>query len=137
MTPGRRVSRYVWAMRFFALLYLLVGLGFFFFPNEVFYLINVGPKVFKLTEAVPDPTERFWLVLATSMMAMLAAVSLLASVHLVSKICSTAGFAYQFLHHQNYFAYVLGILTDGPIALIVLWLALRTPFKPPEQEALT
>lgn len=132
-------------MRFFALLYAVAGLTFFFFPEEVFYLFNIAPRLLRFVEETPVPADHFWVVLSTSMMAMLVATSFLASVypfvrgyawiHLISKICSTAGFLYQFIHHQKYFAYFLGVLTDGPIALIVLFLALRTPFKLPEPEA--
>src|SRR5689334_10502659 len=72
-------ATYVWAMRVFAVVYSIVGLLFFFMPDETFYLINIGPKVFKVLEEVPVSPERFWLVLSTSMMAMLVVTSLYSS----------------------------------------------------------
>jgi capsular polysaccharide export protein len=39
-------------MRIFAFVYLVGAVSFFFMPEETFYLINVGPKVFKAFEDV-------------------------------------------------------------------------------------
>jgi hypothetical protein len=129
------VSQYAWTMRVLAVVYALGALLFFFFPNEIFYLINVGPKVFKITEAMPDSVEHFWLVLATSMMAMLSALSLLAAesprihgyalVHILSKTVSTAGFVYCFAAGPRYFGYLVGIATDLPLAVLVTVLHVR------------
>jgi hypothetical protein len=131
MAETKEVSKYVMLMRFFGILYALGALLFFFFPNELFYLINVGPKVFRVTEAIPDSVERFWLVLACSMMTMLSAISFLSAqspktkgypfVHFLSKVISTLGFFYMFVYSNRYFAYLVGVTTDLPIALIVLW----------------
>src|SRR5579859_5573702 len=97
-----RTRHFIWVMRIFSFIYLIGALLFFFMPEEIFYLINVGPKVFKAFEEIPIPSEHFWVVLTTSMMAMLALCSLLSSIypavkgyvfiHLESKAVSVAGF---------------------------------------------
>jgi hypothetical protein len=100
--------------------------------------MNVAPRVFPSAGllAIPDQTESFWLVLTTSMMAMLAALSFLASesprirgyalVHMLSKATSVAGFFYVFLLGPRYFAYIIGITTDLPILIAVTYVYLRT-----------
>ncbi|MGZ3707834.1 MAG: hypothetical protein ACXWPM_03245 [Bdellovibrionota bacterium] len=125
------LKRYQWTMKLLGVVYIVVGLIFFFFPREVFYLINVLPDVFHIGVATPAQTEHFWLVLATSMMMMLSALSFLAAseprvrgypmVHALSKGVSTAGFFYQFLHDHHYAAYLAGILTDFPLFVLVLY----------------
>lgn len=127
--------KYVWSMRVLGVIYALGAISFFFFPDEVFYLLNNGPNVFKLGLVIPPSVEHFWLVLASSMMAMLAALSFLAAesprikgyalVHVLSKTVSTAGFIYSYLHHQHYFAYAVGALVDGSLAIFVTWRTLR------------
>jgi hypothetical protein len=130
-----QLAKYALIMRFLGVIYALGALAFFFFPQQLFYLINVGPKVFSVTEAIPDSVERFWLVLATSMMAMLSALSFLSAespgtrgyalVHLLSKVVSSVGFIYVFLNDKTYFAYLLGIVTDLSIALVLVWSMVR------------
>ena len=135
------VSQYVWLMRILGVVYALVGILFFFFPKEVFYLINVGPRLFATAGVapsllpIPDQTESFWLVLATSMMAMLSALSFLAAespkvrgyalVHVLSKTVSVAGFIFLFLNDTRYFAYLVGVATDLPLAIAVTITHLR------------
>jgi hypothetical protein len=131
------VSQYVWLMRILGVVYALVGSLFFFFPAEIFYLMNIGPRLFPslgLLE-VPAQTESFWLVLATSMMMMLSALSFLASesprirgyalVHVLSKAVSVAGFFYMFLKGPQYAAYLVGITTDLPLLVVVTFTHLR------------
>jgi hypothetical protein len=133
---ARTLKHYKIFLTFMGVLYSLLALTFYFFPSKVFYLINVGPQVFNIAESVPDSTEKFWLVLATSMLGMLSALSFLAAespfirgyslTHLLSKVISVAGFFYFFLNDQRYFAYLLGIITDVPIAGILIWYIVRT-----------
>ncbi len=109
--------------------------AFFFFPSETFYLINVGPKVFKMFQDIPESSERFWLVLAFSMMLMLTLISFYSSfqpknralivVHLLSKLTSTLGFCYMFFRQSPLFAYLTGAVTDGSLFLIVLVFFIR------------
>ncbi len=122
-------------MRVLGVVYLAAGAGFFFFPAETFYLINVGPKVFKMFQDVPESTERFWLVLTFSMMMMLSFIAFyssfqpknyaLALVHLLSKLISTLGFVYVFFNSAPLFAYIVGAATDGTIFLVVLVATIR------------
>lgn len=117
-------------MRFFAILYLLCGVFFFFRPAAVFHILNVGPKIFEALVEIPPQAESFWLVLATSMMAMLCVTSFYSSlyprakgyvmVHVVSKAVSISGFLFLFLHQQRYFAYIAGAVIDALIVLVVL-----------------
>lgn len=130
------LKRFKWFLKTMGTLYAFLALVFFFFPAEVFYLINVGPKVFKITESIPDSSEKFWLVLATSMMGMLSALSFLAAespllrgytlTHILSKVISVAGFFYLFINDHRYFGYLLGMITDIPIALVLIWYLVRT-----------
>jgi hypothetical protein len=146
-TKSSALSQYVWLMRILGLLYVAGALLLFFFPNEIFYLINVGPKVFKITEAVPDSIEHFWLVLASTEMIMLSALSFLSAesprtigylvVQLLAKTASTAGFIYMFIHDRAYFAYLTGSAIDIVIALtiaIAAFRALRVPAAPKTDE---
>ena len=126
---------FVWVMRIYALTYLVCAGLFFFMPEETFYLINVGPRVFKIGQEIPMPSEHFWIVLSTSMMMMLFFASAYTSaypaikgmvwIHLLSKVTSVSGFIYLYLH-QNYFAYLLGAAVDGSIVLVVLAFFLRS-----------
>lgn len=123
-------------MRIFAFIYAVGAVLFFFMPEETFYLINVGPKVFKAFEEIPIPSERFWVTLSTAMMMMLVTTSLYSSfypkikgfvvIHLASKATSVAGYSYLFLKQKHYFAYLLGAATDSFIILIVVVFFLRS-----------
>ncbi|MGK5087652.1 hypothetical protein WDW86_08850 [Bdellovibrionota bacterium FG-2] len=142
-TPSFPVIRRL--MKVLAFIYAVVGMSFFFFSETVLESINSIASLFKLATPIPLNTEHFWVVLATSMMIMLVALSILSSrapeirgylwVHLVSKVASSAAFFYLFFHKQPYFAYVAGIATDLPLALLILGfiiritLALRTSRK--------
>lgn len=123
-------------MRILGVFYLLLGLVFFFFHNELFYLINVGPKILKITEAIPEPVEDlFWLVQAVSLMILLSAICFLAAespgkrgytvLHLLAKSVSITGFIYVFVHHHPYFAYATGAAMEILITIFVLWNMIR------------
>ena len=134
MTPATK--QFVWVMRIFAFIYVLVSLFFFFMPEQLFYLINIGPKVFSAFEEIPMPSERFWVALSAAMTAMLAVTSFYSSlypgikgfvmIHLVSKVVSVAGFSYLFLSHKPYFAYIIGSVVDSGVILIVAGFYLRS-----------
>src|SRR4051812_17637788 len=62
--PG--LKQYVWVMRFYGFLYAIVGSLFFLFPNQIFVVLNAVPTYLHYGTPIPDSTERFWLVLATS-----------------------------------------------------------------------
>jgi hypothetical protein len=124
------------AMRILGAMYIVGAISFFCFPRLIFWILNLIPRVFRLIEPLPPSSEYFWLVLATSMMVMLAFIAfgsaaspqtrILAWTHLASKFTSTACYAYLFIFdHHHYFAYLAGVITDFPIFLIVAWFALR------------
>ncbi len=131
----REVAQYVFCMRVLGVMYACGALLFFFLSDAVFYIVNFAPKFLKVFEVIPASSEQFWLPLATSMMVMLTFLAFsaaadphnrpLAWVHVLSKICSSAGYAFLFLTKAHYFAYLVGVITDFPIFLFVLWLTLR------------
>jgi hypothetical protein len=139
-----RHYRYVWTMRAFGILYILVASVLFFLPDQLFSLINLVPEIFTVGEPIPLPTERFWLVLAVSMVSMLSAISFLAAkspqirgyafVHVLSKVVSVLGFLYVFRNHQPYFAYLVGVITDAPIAVIVAFVTLTRGEIPSQRQ---
>ncbi len=139
-----RLSRFVWTMRILGLLYAAFAVFLFLFPTEYFYLVNVGPKVFKLTEAIPDPVEKFFIVFATSSFAMLAGLSWFSAtypfirgfviVHLLAKVVTCYGFVYLFMNEQRYFAYATGAAIDFLIGLLVLWTAAFVRVEAPHRE---
>lgn len=124
-------SPFPWVMRGLGVLYILSAFFFLLFPNEIFYLINVGPKVFNVTQAIPEPMDRFWLISAASQMITLSALSFLAAqrpmrksyvwVHLLAKGVACAGYVSLFAYQQQYFAYLIGATLEALIAIVILW----------------
>ncbi len=122
-------------MRVFGYVYAVGAATFLFLPQRIFDLINSVPQHIGFLVTIPPASEYFWLPLATSMMVMLSVLSFLAATHphhrgypltiLISKISSTAAFSLLLVTHQPYFAYLLGILTDLPIALALGYFMLR------------
>ncbi len=133
------IRQYKFTMRDLGVLYLAVGLIFLLVPDLITYVMNAAPRTVGWGELLPDSSERFWVVLAVSMMGMLTALSFLASespgtrgyalVHILSKILSTVGFLYMYFNHRPYFAYLAGAATDFPLAILVTFLTLRTAGK--------
>lgn len=136
------VRQYVNAMRFLGVLYALSGLTFFFLPSFVFNLLNLIPSIFTAMAQLPPSSEHFWLPLATSMMAMLTFVCFAAAaapenrayawVHFVAKVVSSAGYLYYLLNDpiadKFVFAYLIGVITDAPIAIFVFYMTVRASF---------
>ena len=127
-------KKFIWVMRVFTIIYFVGGLLFFFMPNELFYLINIGPKVFKIAHELPiyeNPHEKFWLTLAVSMMSMLCLLSYSSSknpdqkdyilIHMIAKITSVTGFIFLFVKDHAYFGYIVGAITDSMVIMIVLF----------------
>lgn len=136
------VRRYVNAMRFLGGLYAISGLTFFFFPGFVFNLLNLLPGIFTAMAELPRSSEHFWLPLATSMMAMLTFLCFAAAaapenrtyawVHFVAKVVSSVGYLYYLFNdpiaEKYVFAYLIGVITDAPIALFVFYVTVRASF---------
>jgi len=120
------------------ILYLGGGLNFVFGQNLLLEWMNkFSSRLFKdRLPLIPLSTEKFWLVLTTSMMLMLVVCCGMAAWKvdsyyplvvpvLFSKACSTCLYLILFLFHQRYFAYLVGALTDGPLCIITLIFFLR------------
>lgn len=130
-TPPNPVARYVWTMRGLAALYGVMAMVFFFFPAELVYLVNVGPKVFKLTEALPDIADRFWTVMSATAAVTLCALALFAAesprirgyalIQILAKVFTAAGFLTMYLQHARLFAYLVGLVSEALLALLTLW----------------
>jgi hypothetical protein len=109
--------RYQSSLRVLGSFYILAALTFFFFPQEMYSLINFAPKILGFLSPLPDATEFFWLVPGTALLALLGFLSwssaqnptiksfpfLMSLTHLIS----AAGFSYLFYTTEPYFAYAL------------------------------
>ncbi len=115
-----------------AVMYFLAGLSFLFGQNRLLEQMNtVSAKLFKdRFPPIPLSSEKFWLVLTSSMMLMLTVLCGLAAfdprqfmamviVVLASKLCSTTLYLI-FFAQKKYFAYLVGALTDGPLFIVTL-----------------
>jgi len=115
-----------------AFMYFFSGLTFLFGQNFLLGQINaVSNMLFKgKYPLIPASSEKFWLVLTSSMMLMLTVLCIFAAVDpekylsmvavvLVSKACSTGLYIWFFIK-DKYFAYLVGALTDGPLFLATL-----------------
>lgn len=113
-------------------MYFVAMLFFLFAQNQLLEGLNtVSRWLFKeRLPLIPLSTEKFWLVLTTSMMLMLTALCGFVAykpeaflemviIVLISKLCSTSLYLILF-GEKKYFAYLVGALTDGPLFLITL-----------------
>jgi hypothetical protein len=130
LTTGLEYLR-VW-MIISAFMYFFAGLTFLFGQNFLLGQINsISDMLFKgKYPLLPASSEKFWLVLTSSMMLMLVVLSVFGAVDpekylamvaviLISKACSTMLYIWFFLK-DKYFAYMVGALTDGPLFLVTL-----------------
>ncbi len=135
------MRKYQWFMRLLTVIYLLVGVAFFFYHDQLVDVLNLGSKIFTAFQPLPvsiENKELFWTVLATSMMVMLSLTALFSSIyptaasfliiHLASKLTSTVSFIYLLKTQTPYFAYLVGTITDSFIFLVVLYFYLRAVF---------
>ena len=136
MTPGMSALR-TW-MIVSAVIYAGGGASFLLGQNLLLENLNrVSSFLFKdRLPLLPLSGEKFWLTLTGSMMLMLVALCLFAAydparyramvaVILLSKACSSGQYLYYFLKEKRYFAYAVGLLTDGPHFLITLYFFIR------------
>src|SRR5262245_5779752 len=68
----RAETRLMWLMRVYAALFVLAGLCYFFLPNTTLAIANAISRAVGGLPPIPLSTERFWLVLAFSMLLTLA-----------------------------------------------------------------
>jgi hypothetical protein len=114
--------RLVWLLRGYAALFLVAAVLYLLLPNTALGIANWAGARLALAP-IPLSTERFWLVLAFSMLVTLAYLcwvaqrdvranrSLVGAV-LVCKTCSTVCYLVLFAI-ERHLAYLLGGLTDG------------------------
>ncbi len=135
MDPGLHSLR-VW-MIISTVFYLWGLLNFFFGQNALIRNINRFSERFlgDRFPAMPESTEKFWLVLTNSMMIMLVVTCIFVAVDpekylvmtwiiLVSKFSSSAQYLY-FFRKEKYFAHLVGLITDGPLFVITLIIYIR------------
>lgn len=123
------VVRFQTILRGYGVIYCIGAIIFFFAPELLITLLNGVGEAIGIARSMPVPQERFWVVLSTAMMVMLVGVSFAAAgkprerayvyLHIAAKLTSTAGYLYLFLLHHAYFTYLVGAITDLPIAIIV------------------
>jgi len=110
--------------------YALAGAAFVFATEPLFRLLNtLGHLLLPGSPALALPSERFWLVLTTSLMVTLVYLSWKAGSDirrnqsalfaiLLSKATSTVVFLLVYLSSDHAFAYLAGAGIDGAIFLI-------------------
>ena len=125
------------ALNILALCFALAGLSFLFAQNFLLNNINqLTQHFFPHLATLSLSTEKFWLVLTSSMMLMITVLSLLAAMDvrkkkdycyfvLLSKACSTFLFIVFFFEQGRIPAYLVGALTDGSIFVILFILCHR------------
>jgi hypothetical protein len=130
MDPGLHSMR-VW-MIISMILYAPALLVFLFAQNLLIRNINRFSERFFQDRfpAMPESTEKFWLILTNSMMVMLIVICIFVAVNperflpmvviiLASKFTSSAQYSY-FFWREKYFAHLVGVFTDGPLFIITL-----------------
>ncbi len=140
----KKLKQYIWILRTFAFIYIMVGAVFFLIPDTLLETINSAGQMIAMSNNTfthwiggpsPLPNERFYVVLTTAMMAMLTVTAFLGSlnpkttgylfIHLTSKAVSICGFFYYFFEKQQ-FPYLVGALTDAWVFLVIALFYLRT-----------
>jgi hypothetical protein len=143
MSKSPAVVRFQTILRGYGVIYCIGAVIFFFVPELLITLLNGVGEAIGLARTMPVPEERFWVVLSTAMMVMLVGVSFAGAarpgerafvyLHIAAKVTSTAGYLYLFVLHDAYFTYLVGAITDLPIAVIV-FLAARQAWAALERE---
>lgn len=107
------------------------------FPDALIYWLNaIGRQVFQWPfQLLPYPTERFWNVLAVSLLVVLifSAIEALKDIRqnlafvkliVISKLATTIGFLLAAILHGPFFAYIAGMAIDF-IILLLTWFCYR------------
>ncbi len=129
-------SRYTFTMGILFLIYIAMGLIYYFFPSQLFYLANLGTKIFSSTQPIPDTVpERFWSFHTVILAFLLAMISLFSAqspskkglpfLHFLTKAAMASGFIYLFYTDRPLFIYCLGAGMETLIALVLLWNIIR------------
>jgi hypothetical protein len=118
------------------LIYISMGLIYFFFTSQFLYFANFGTKLFSSTQPIQESTiERFWSLHAIGLAFLLAMISLFSAqapyrrglpfLHFITKVAMAAGFIYFFYTDKPLFIYCLGAGMEILIAVILLWNMIR------------
>lgn len=119
-------------LQFWAVLFLIAGLVFVFFPNLIVQSLNhLALKIAPSLPTLPLSEDRFWIVLMFSLMVTLTFLCYsaqddlrrrkdLVQFVLISKITSTLFFLIFFFVDRMALAYLMGMLVDGSIFVITL-----------------
>lgn len=127
----RQERTFIALMRIWAIAFLVAGIVFAAAPDYLLtYVTDVGRVIF----GWPSPPsqlgqERFWLVLAVSLLFALAYLCAIvqqspvrhagyARIVIFSKLVSSVGFAACLLLHERQFFYLSGVVVDGAMCLI-------------------
>ncbi len=129
--------RLVVLLRWWVGLFSGAAIIFAVFPDQLIYWLNSGGRqIFGWPfQTLPYPTERFWQVLAVSLLVVLifAAVEALQDIRqnlafvkliIVSKLATTVGFLLAAVLHGPFFAYIAGMVIDL-IILLLTWFCYR------------
>lgn len=135
--------QYIWILRLFSISYVVVGAIFLFESIRLIEIMNEGaqllstlhPHLASLMGApMPLPAEKFYVVLTTAMMVMLATTAILGSrspsnkgyflIHILSKVTSIIGFVAFFLQFKQ-FPYAIGAIVDSWVLLVISVFFLR------------
>lgn len=113
------------------LVYFLGMIGFLFFPEDLAQLVNSQLINLQLSNSLIS-VDRFWSVLASSMMMMLCLVAFysirfperkeLIHVHLSAKAVSTFGFFYSFISIKRSYVFLVSGFVDIFILLTIILL---------------
>jgi len=133
LSKGERQLKLV--MEISAVTYLVGGLAFAFVPEKVLNAIKFFSGLLGLPP-LPEPTEKFWLSLAFSMMMTITVLCYIAAYNvrknkhfiiplLVAKAASALSAGCFFLFSGRYFAYLVIFLVDGSIFWITLYFFIR------------
>jgi len=131
----RQEKYLVFILRWWIVLFIAATIGFIVFPNQILEILGtVGHHIFGwTTPGIGPSTEKFWLVLAISMMVILITSAIKAQANIVAnilyvkiiiiaKLASTIGFIAALILSDHAFAYLAGAVVDGSI-MIITWFA--------------
>ena len=116
--------------------HILAACMFYFRPDEFFYLVNVGPKVFRAFIEIPNASERFWIAYA-SQYYILSGLLIIVSgyqnrnkpvllILVLSKLICSFSLFHLFNVHEKYFAYFAGGIVEAFLLIVILVFTLKS-----------
>lgn len=127
----RQERSFIALMRIWAVAFFLTAILFAVAPDyTINYLTSVGTEIFGWqSDPIQFGNERFWLVLAITLLVTLSYISAIVQRNLlrnigyarpviVAKLFSSVGFIFALTRGQHHFIYLAGAIVDGLIFLI-------------------